>query len=1510
MTSLETSLEFTLPPAESVLRGEVEVDRLSREFEREWRRSEFRPLVADWIAKCSEGNRAELRSELVAVEIELRLGSGEAATADEYLDRFPDLGEWITELFANPPADLAGAVTRQGLPFIPTRLGDYRIVREIGRGGMGVVYEAVQESLGRRVAIKCLSASPFLTERHLKRFRQEACAIAKLHHSHIVEVYGLAEQHGLHYFAMQYIDGCGLDSVIGGNRPRTTTEAADELKSSDTVRCGSSAAVRRRSDVRRGSPDPAGTVSMTSGRPAVDDCAGSGDPRTTPVPQPAISSHEVANFPRVAVLRDFHDSERISLIARIIRQIAGALHYAHSRGVLHRDAKPSNILLDRDGNAWLSDFGLAKIVSDSNPLSDSEDVVGTLRYMAPEMLDRVSDARTDVYILGLTLYELLTFQPAFPETDRSRLMYQVLDSSPVPPRELNPAIPADLETIVLKALSREADGRYQSAADFANDLRRFTEQRPILARRVTLTRRFTRWCQREPILSSLAVGFMFLLASGLLSVTLQWRNAVRTQNYLLTQRDVAIRSQWDADKALRQAESSRREAESSRDELARSRIDADVAGGEARRHEEAALTNLVQFHRVMGAEALDDGDIGRALLWTMQAVHQAEVLESRRDEALDESLSNGSLPVADALRLRIRSLVDAMPRPLLMACSREILADDAAAPDLVQLGDRPPIGQTFFSEDGDQVWVTNGRGNRVLRWNLSTGKPDPVAMPRRFRAHELPVARSVALVVDDRGESSANRPQFCSTASGCWAVVAPDRERLELWHVASGTLEQTLTLPQMPDVVTGFFPDSDDLAVPEISEYPATVNDRELHQVWLSPRRDTLLTAFRADGELWLWMWNVRTGIASNVEPVRVSPRELQRVEFSHDGGRVALIGKQSVQIFDAARFDPLIVQEVPREAVVEFSPDGRWLALANEHEVNLWDVNSGRRLPEPFPIRLRGKIRLLRFDASGYRLLAVDRGGAWEMLNTTDGTHRGPPNRTLHNGIRHAKISPDGRLVAFGYQSGSVRVWSVRGGQPVTPPLQLLDPLASLAWSADGSRIAVLTDKGLLTVWDLAGLIPDRLLARGDSRPISRVRFSPDGSRLLVANDQDRMRQWNVNDDVPFGEPFDVPGSPHELIWSRNGTTLAAVTGDSSTLSAGDHHPLRLHVWSADSQQLLGLLDLSLVVAAASSPLPVPPDSDNQSINVAQLAAGLAAWQLAPGGLRLELRHPNGSTLVAATVNGNRLAHVPSPGQVALVSNSGHELRRCSMPDGRRITWLGFNPTGRVLAAASTHQFRAWDADSGRVLTTGLPIAETRVVAGVFRNDGRALLLVTDDEECQVWDTDTWQPLGPSFRLRGPHVLADFVADGQFVVTVSKFGMVRVWDWSRGEPITLGLRSQSPITAADLSPEGTQLVVAGNDGSLRVVDLPVEMSELAPGLDVLVSLLSGSRIDHEHGLVFPLSPDDLCEAWSRLRASRTDLVTPSDDARQLWHLRQLDEAGLEQDLAAQLFHLEHISPK
>ncbi|MCA9118096.1 MAG: serine/threonine protein kinase, partial [Planctomycetaceae bacterium] len=190
-------------------------------------------------------------------------------------------------------------------------------------------------------------------------------------------------------------------------------------------------------------------------------------------------------------------------VARIGVQAARGLHYAHSQGTLHRDIKPGNLLLDHEGTVWIADFGLARM-AEQEDLTRTGDLIGTLRYMAPEQFAGSSDARSDVYSLGLTLYELLTLRPACDETDRGRLIRQITDASPPPPRQLNPAIPRDLETIVLKAISRELPHRYQQASELAEDLGRWLEDRPIRARRARWGERLWRWSRRNRLAASLA----------------------------------------------------------------------------------------------------------------------------------------------------------------------------------------------------------------------------------------------------------------------------------------------------------------------------------------------------------------------------------------------------------------------------------------------------------------------------------------------------------------------------------------------------------------------------------------------------------------------------------------------------------------------------------------------------------------------------------------------------------------------------------------------------------------------------------------------------------------------------------------------------------------------------------------------------------------------------------------------------------------------------------------------
>jgi serine/threonine protein kinase len=201
-------------------------------------------------------------------------------------------------------------------------------------------------------------------------------------------------------------------------------------------------------------------------------------------------------------------------VARIGIQVAEALEYAHGQGILHRDIKPSNLLQDLHGTVWVSDFGLAKAATEGGNLTHTGDLVGTLRYMAPERFDGRADARSDLYSLGLTLYEFLVHQPAFRATDRNKLIRQVMHEDPPPPRQLNPEIPRDLETIVRKAMARDPGHRYQTAAELAADLQRFVEDRPIRARPVTGAERLWRWGRRNPLVAGLVAGIALALLSG------------------------------------------------------------------------------------------------------------------------------------------------------------------------------------------------------------------------------------------------------------------------------------------------------------------------------------------------------------------------------------------------------------------------------------------------------------------------------------------------------------------------------------------------------------------------------------------------------------------------------------------------------------------------------------------------------------------------------------------------------------------------------------------------------------------------------------------------------------------------------------------------------------------------------------------------------------------------------------------------------------------------------------
>jgi serine/threonine protein kinase/Flp pilus assembly protein TadD len=399
-------------------------------------------------------------------DYENQLAAGEAADPEAFIAQHPEHTEALrrvlpvmqvlVSLESSSPASSNGS---DGAAATLGVLGDFLMIREVGRGGMGIVYEAEQISLGRRVALKVLPFASTLDPKQLQRFKNEAQAAAHLHHQNIVPVHATGCERGVHYYAMQFIEGQTLAQVIADLHDIETPS----VKSEPSVSAKSA-----------GEPTVAGTSAAQAG-----------------IQTPPIAC--------LSTQKSTHGRAFFHAIARLGIQAAEALDYSHELGIIHRDIKPANMLVDARGKLWITDFGLAHCQSQAG-LTMSGDLVGTLRYMSPEqaLAKRVIvDHRTDIYSLGATLYELLTGEPVFTGHDRQELLRQIAFEEPKPLRRHHKAIPAELETIVLKALEKNPADRYATAREVAEDLERFVKDEPIRARRPSVARRVRGFCRRH-----------------------------------------------------------------------------------------------------------------------------------------------------------------------------------------------------------------------------------------------------------------------------------------------------------------------------------------------------------------------------------------------------------------------------------------------------------------------------------------------------------------------------------------------------------------------------------------------------------------------------------------------------------------------------------------------------------------------------------------------------------------------------------------------------------------------------------------------------------------------------------------------------------------------------------------------------------------------------------------------------------------------------------------------------
>lgn len=432
--------------------------------------------------------------ERLANEVTESVRRGESPFKDDLQERYPELSgeidDWVNTLSVLEEASFRrrlmtpsdSVVNASGR--LQKSLGGFKLIREISRGGMGIVYEAEQESLNRRVAVKVLPPSPLLTDVERLRFEREGTAVARLHHSHIVPVFGTGVEQGVQYCVMQYIDGHSLDQLISGLRAHFGLATSDVQDADDPQFCNDSDAA-----------EVSAKLLLHMDQPATQ--SGGLEVRTDPQASPVLP-------------RSYWRT-----VARIGRDVADALGHAHRQGVLHRDIKPANLILDQSRHVWITDFGLAKL-HDTENLTTSGSLIGTLRYTSPEQFQGQADQRSDIYALGLTLYELCVLEPAFSASDRRELMREVITETPLPPRVRNPRVPRDLETVLLKAMSQDPGNRYQDASDLSSDLDSFLKDRPVKARRQTLLELGWRWCRRhrrETALGGFALMMLLLFST-------------------------------------------------------------------------------------------------------------------------------------------------------------------------------------------------------------------------------------------------------------------------------------------------------------------------------------------------------------------------------------------------------------------------------------------------------------------------------------------------------------------------------------------------------------------------------------------------------------------------------------------------------------------------------------------------------------------------------------------------------------------------------------------------------------------------------------------------------------------------------------------------------------------------------------------------------------------------------------------------------------------------------------
>jgi WD40 repeat protein len=1222
-----------------------QIDAVCRRFEADYRAGKS-PAIADYLGEIPEAGRSALRTELIGLEQELR-------RSDETSAR-PDSGP-IADAPTVAPASLPTApIPSLGNPSVheeatvaprdqdtvdlgscepapldasgPARVryfGDYEIARELARGGMGVVFQARQISLNRKVALKMILAGQLANETDVKRFYTEAEAAANLDHPGIVPIFEVGQHEGQHYFSMGFVEGQSLAQKLADG----------------------------------------------------------------PLP------------PR----------EAAALMAKVCEAIA----YAHERGVIHRDLKPANILLDRSCNPRVTDFGLAKKLEADSGLTGSGQIMGSPSYMPPEQAGgqrgEVGPA-ADVYALGATLYALLTGRPPFQAATAMDTVIQVIREDPVPPRRLNASVTRDLETICLRCLEKEPARRYGSARQLAEELGRFLDGRPILARPISERERLVKWARRRPAIAAMAAAMLIVGLAGMSGIIWQWHAAIAAER------------------------------------------------------ETARLAVRLMFDRATGPTARDDP--GEGLLWLARA------LERPADEPMERLLRlsldawSRQVPALERVLPAEEGASDIAFSP----DSRRVVRSRGQSAILWDLDEGRPVGPRFehrgfvtlaaFTPDG-RMLATAALDGTARVWDVQTGEPGGAPLDHLGVPFAMAVAldaRHLAVASTDLVHLGQTKPM--KTACHLWDLAARRRidvgseaasylafdpegrvlavgliTRLLRWDVAGQRFLPPIELGVQGGPITALasLPGGDLLiasADKRIARVPVTSSDERTQFDGRTPFRVTAMTADATRPDPW-----ILAGFEDQAA-------RLMRGRRGASGGSAEEVGHEEL-------WHPRRIMQTA------FGSDGRTL-LTSDGTARRWRRPPGQALgPEVPDIGGDGTPRTWA-SPDGRRLVVGDGKGVYRLVDGMTGRPVGGPSPISAGDPDEVSLTvafrPDGRRMVTcrtrtrprpGAGGGpptrlvtdqELRPWDAMTGQPIGPPIPIKVFGLEVSFTPDGRRVRA-DEIGGIRLLDADTLHPDPAWdrVRGRARqPVVQVSPSPDGRWWLTWSgpggsplaEAAACQLWEPDTGQLLGE-LDSPDGPiREVVFGADVRRLA--TG----------HEVRGKS-ASESRRVTRLWELPAC-------RPIGGDID-----------GALPWALSA----------DGSALLTRSNQDVQLREVPSGRPVG----PPLKLQRSEQFPPRESA-ARFSPDGRLLAIGTEDRYaQLIDVRTGRPSRPRLPHAGP-VVALAFSPDGELLLTGSSDGTARFWHVGTGRPVGPPLEELGRRVdRVAFSLDGRSAVICYK---------------------------------------------------------------------------------------------------------------------------------------------